>query len=292
MNLKTNLAAVCLAMATLTPGQSGAAVAGCDAQCLNTSAAQLTAALRTGRSRAGMISGDAEIRENGDVTAFAATIWRKVRKVRSEMTFTDPLTGNAIVRSGVELIDGKPAYLSTRLHRAASGRIVDIEIAADTGSMVVPGYVWNLDPMFTAPVPLAQRTERSAMEAIVGRYFNSLGTHVVVHADFDDALCDRFHSGTRITNVEARGIEGSGKRTCISANEGPRPWGPASEQRIPIIDVERGIAVGITLLRYPDEPGQPTMYVTEVFKIVGGKIVRIDNIGLKQGYRASLGFVH
>jgi hypothetical protein len=292
MGMKASLAAIGLALAAVPPSPVIAGAATCDAQCLDLSAAQLTAALRTGKLPAGAISRDAEIRENGQDVAFGATIWRKVRNVRSTMTFTDPLTGNAIVRSGVELADGKPAYLSTRLRRAPSGRIVDIEIAADTGPMVVADYVWNLDPIYGAPVALAQRSERSAIEAIIRRYFNALGTHQAVRKDIDDAACDRYHSGTRITNVAVNGIEGGAMRTCASAMEGALPWGPASEQRVPVIDVERGIAVGITLLHYPAEPGQPTMYVTEVFKIVAGRIVRIDNIGLKQGHRASLGFVH
>jgi hypothetical protein len=34
------------------------------------------------------------------------------------------------------------------------------------------------------------------------------------------------------------------------------------------------------------------MYVSEVFKVVGGRIVRIDNIGVMMKGVGSLGFVH
>jgi hypothetical protein len=34
------------------------------------------------------------------------------------------------------------------------------------------------------------------------------------------------------------------------------------------------------------------MYVSEVFKVVGGRIVRIDNIGLMMQGVTSLGFIH
>ncbi len=74
--------------------------------------------------------------------------------------------------------------------------------------------------------------------------------------------------------------------------EGDRPWGPATEQRFPVVDAERGIVFGVTLLHYLKTPDQRVMYVSEVFKVVGGKIVKIDNIGLMMRGVATLGFAH
>jgi hypothetical protein len=34
------------------------------------------------------------------------------------------------------------------------------------------------------------------------------------------------------------------------------------------------------------------MYVSEIFKVVGGRVVRIDNIGVMMQGVATLGFVH
>ena len=59
-----------------------------------------------------------------------------------------------------------------------------------------------------------------------------------------------------------------------------------------MIDEERGIVIGITLLHYLKSPRNSKMYVTEVFKIVKGKIVKIDNIGLMQDGISTLGFAH
>ena len=39
-------------------------------------------------------------------------------------------------------------------------------------------------------------------------------------------------------------------------------------------------------------PTPSQMYVSEVFKVVGGRIVRIDNIGVMMKGVSSLGFVH
>jgi hypothetical protein len=282
-----------IAMTGLTQAQPAvASAAPCDHACLNNLAENFADAAMRGKLRGLTVSPDVEIRENGAITTLAASAWPQVRSIRSRMVLADPLTGNVILRAGVEMKDGKPAYISMRLKRAASGRITDIEIASDMPERVLPAYVWNLDPLYTQILPEDQRTGRAAMEAIVRRYFHTLDTHEPIKADIDDEACDRFHSGTKITHVASNSVEGGGMRTCVSANEGARPWGPASEQRVPVIDVERGVAVGITLLHYPRLPGQPTMYVTEVFKIVKGRITRIDNIGLMQQSMESLGYVH
>lgn len=59
-----------------------------------------------------------------------------------------------------------------------------------------------------------------------------------------------------------------------------------------MVDPEHGIVVGITRLHYPKLPDQPVMYVSEVFKVVGGRIVKIDDIGLMLEGVTTLGFQH
>ena len=62
--------------------------------------------------------------------------------------------------------------------------------------------------------------------------------------------------------------------------------------RFPAIDAERGSVFGLTLLHYPNRPGPSQMYASEVFRVVGRKIVRIDNIGLMKPGVTTLGFIH
>ena len=64
-----------------------------------------------------------------------------------------------------------------------------------------------------------------------------------------------------------------------------------TEQRFPVIDPERGLVFAVTLLHYLTTPTPSQMYVSEVFKVVGGRIVRIDNIGLMTQGVSSLGFI-
>ena len=90
--------------------------------------------------------------------------------------------------------------------------------------------------------------------------------------------------------ILAGSSEPSAARTCFSSIGGNPPWGPAAEQRFPVIDPESGIVFGVTLLLYDD--GRQ-MYVSEVFRIVGGKIALIDNIGLMLDPPVeTLGFAH
>jgi hypothetical protein len=163
--------------------------------------------------------------------------------------FSDPVTGNVVSRDGVEMIDGKAAYISTRL-KVEAGGITEVEFSSDV-ARAKPAYVWNLPPLLTATVPEGERMTREALDALAHRYFQTLTDHKPVVADYDEARCNRFHSGNQITNVSRNMVEGEGARTCVTSNEGRKPWGPALEQRFPVIDVEHGIVNGMTLLMFP-----------------------------------------
>jgi hypothetical protein len=249
------------------------------------------ASMAAGQPGSVPLAPDAEVRENTKLVSLDETAWKHVRSVRSVVSFADPVTGNVVSRAGVELSDGKPGYLSTRLKVARARRITDVEISADTSTRVVGSYVWNLDPHLEAVLPADQRLSRVDLEALGRRYFHSLSTHHAVAADFD-AGCNRFHSGQQVTNVARNTVEGAGARTCASSLEGTPPWGPATEHRFPVVDPERGIVFGVALLHYPSLPNEPKMYVSELFKVVGGRIVKIDNIGLMMEGVETLGFTH
>lgn len=264
---------------------------GCDGTCLAQIMANFLAVMTRKSPGPLPLAAEAEIRENARRVALEETVWKRVKSIRSMLVFPDPVSGNVVSRAGVELADGRPGYVSTRLRVTPSRRITDVEISADISSRVVAAYVWNLDPLFTEALPAEQRMKREDLEALARRYFHSLSTHVAVAADFDER-CNRYHSGQQITNVARNTIEAGPPRTCASSLEGDPPWGPATEQRIPVIDPTRGIVVGITLLHYPRLPKQPKMYVSEVFKVISGRIVKIDNIGLMLEGVETLGFVH
>ena len=263
----------------------------CDRKCLSTAMDDFVKAITTGRAGSIAIADNAEVRENAAIVPIGNTTWARVKTVRSIFSIADVSTGNVVSRAGVELIDGTPGYLSTRLKVVQGGRVLDVEISADTSPRVVSSYVWKLDSWFTAVLPEDQRLSRVALEALARRYFHSLSTHHAVLTDFD-ANCNRYHSGQQVTNVARNTVEGGPPRTCAGSLEGNPPWGPATEQRFPVIDSERGLVFAVTLLHYLQAPAPSQMYVSEVFKVIGGRIVRIDNIGVMMKGVSSLGFVH
>jgi hypothetical protein len=265
--------------------------AACDQACLVGVMSDFVTATTTGKPTSVALGREAEVRENAKLVALDATAWNQVKAVRSIMTFADAVTGNVVSRAGVDLVDGKPGYISTRLKVVSGGRVTDVEISADTSPRVVSSYVWNLDAVYSTVLPGEQRMTRIALEALARRYFHSLSSHQAVAADFD-AGCNRFHSGQQITNAGGNTVEGGPPRTCAASLEGNPPWGPATDQRFPVIDPERGIVFGVALLHYLNRPTPSQMYVSEVFKVIGGRIVRIDNIGVMMPGVATLGFVH
>ena len=292
MNTQTILLASAFLASVAAPARTAAQPdSACDSSCLSSVMGAFLEDVANARADSVPLLPGAEIRENGRPVALAGTTWKSVKSVRSVLTFADAVTANVVSRAGVELSDGKPGYISTRLKVGVGRRITDVELSVDTSPRVVGSYVWKLDPQLAAVLPLEQRLSRVELEALGRRYFNSLSSHVAVRSDFDER-CNRFHSGQQITNVAGNSVEAGPPRTCAGALEGPVPWGPATEQRFPVIDPERGIVFGITLLHYPERPKQPRMYVSEVFKVVGGKIVAIDNIGLMLEGVAHLGFAH
>ena len=64
--------------------------------------------------------------------------------------------------------------------------------------------------------------------------------------------------------------------TKILVNLGPKPWGLATEVRIGLVDPERGIVIGYSILYYGNSDRR--MGINEVFKILDGRARMVDNI--------------
>jgi len=255
----------------------------CDRQCLLDASARYLDAVLTHRPDLVPMSSSAVVRENTRDVPLGTGVWRSVSAIRSQQVFADPLSGNVVARVGVQLDDGRVAYLSTRL-RIVGSVIVEVETSFDSGEQVVARNIVELDPVLSTIVPQEARASRAELERIGRSYFQALSDHKPVASDFD-ARCDRYHSGQRVTNNAMNSVEQAGPRTCVDSFAGP--WGPAIEHRFPVIDPERGVIVGYTLLLFPN--GQQ-MYVSEVFKVLDGRIRLIDNIGVMISGVETMGF--
>ena len=170
-----------------------------------------------------------------------------------------------------------------------AGKITEVEINFDDSPRVNLKNLVPYDPIFNTIVPPEARVTREQLERIITDYFQGLTDHKPVEADYDPR-CDRYHSGNRVTHNARNGVEESGDVGCYGSNLGPKPWGPATEVRIGLIDPERGIVIGYAILYYGDSPRR--MQINEIFKILDGRIRMVDNIGLMEEGITTSGFTH
>ena len=234
------------------------------------------------------LAAGANIRENTKAISLDASRWSTVKQIRSEGVYTDSVLGNVVEHVAAENDNKKLVYIGTRL-RVVDGKITEVEINFDDGPQVNAKNLVPYDPLFNTIVPEGERSTRAQLERIITSYFKGLTDHQPIEADYDPR-CDRYHSGNRVTHNARNGVENSGDVGCYESNLGPKPWGPATETRIALIDPERGIVVGYSILYYGDGPRR--MQINEVFKILDGRIRMVDNIGLMEEGITTSGFTH
>ena len=260
----------------------------CNRACLLEQAKQFNAAMLGHTPERIPLAKEVQIRENTKAIALSDSRWMGVTKILSEGVYADPVLGNVIEHVAAETSTGKPVYIGTRL-KVANGKITEVEINFDDGQRVNLKNLVPYDPIFNTIVPPEERATREQLERIITTYFKGLTDHQPVQADYDPR-CDRYHSGNRITHNPRNGVEDSnaGDIGCYESNLGPKPWGPATEVRIGLIDPERGIVIGYAILYYGDSPRR--MQINEVFKILDGRIRMVDNIGMMEEGITTSGF--
>ena len=265
-----------------------ASAAMCDRACLLRHAEQFNADMIAHTPNKIPLASAAQVRENTKAIALGESRWFGVKQIRSEGVYTDPVLGNVIEHVAAVTEAGKIVYIGTRL-KVVADKITEVEINFDDGPRVNAKNLIPYDPFFLTVVPESERSTRAQLEAVITRYFEGLTDHQPVQADYD-ARCDRYHSGNRVTHNSKNGVEESGDVGCYESNLGPKPWGPATETRIAVVDPERGIVIGYSVLYYGNSTRR--MQINEVFKILDGRIRMVDNIGLMEEGITTSGFTH
>ena len=265
-----------------------ASAATCDRACLLEQAKLFNTAMLAHSPDKISLAHDVQIRENTKAIALGDSRWMKVAKVLSQGVYADPNLESVIEHVTGQTADGKPVYIGTRL-KLSEGKIIEVEINFDDSPRVNLKNLLPYDPIFNTIVPLEARATRGQLERIITDYFQGLTDHKPVEADYDPR-CDRYHSGNRVTHNARNGVEESGDVGCYESNLGPKPWGPAKEVRIGLIDAKRGIVIGYAILYYGDSPRR--MQINEIFKILDGRIRMVDNIGLMEEGITTSGFTH
>ena len=258
----------------------------CERDCLLEDAKQFNANMLAHTPAKIPLAANANVRENTKAIALADSKWNGVRKILSEGVYTDPILGNVIEHVAAETSGGKVVYIGTRL-KVAEKKIKEVEINFNDGPRVNVKNLVPYDPFFNTIVPPEERSTRKELVRIITDYFKGLTDHNPIQADYDPR-CDRYHSGNRVTHNPKNGIEQSGDDGCYESNLGPKPWGPATEIRIGLVDPERGIVIGYAILYYGNSDRR--MQINEVFKILGGRLRMVDNIGLLEEGITTSGF--
>lgn len=275
--------AIAILTVASSPSMTAATVAPCDRNCLLAHATQFNAGMLAHTPAEIPLGPGAQIRENTKAIALADSRWFGVMRILSQGVYADAVLGNVIEHVAGETADGKTVYIGTRL-KLADGKITEVEINFDDRPNVNGRNLVPYDPVFNTLVPPDQRATREQLERIITSYFQGLTDHQPIEADYD-VRCDRYHSGNRVTHNARNGVENSGDVGCYESNLGPKPWGPATEVRIALVDPERGIVVGYAILHYAN--GR-RMQINEIFKILDGRIRLVDNIGLMgEGFETS-----
>jgi hypothetical protein len=277
-----------LAVLALFLSSIAASAAACNRTCLLEQAKQFNAAMLGHTPEKIPLAKGVQIRENTKAITLGDSRWMGVTKILSEGVYADPVLGNVIEHVAAETSAGKSVYIGTRL-KVADGKVTEVEINFDDGPTVNLKNLVPYDPIFNTIVPPEERATRERLAGIITTYFKGLTDHQPVEADYDPR-CDRYHSGNRITHNPRNGVENSnaGDIGCYESNLGPKPWGPATEVRIGLIDPERGIVVGYAILYYGDSPRR--MQINEVFKILDGRLRMVDNIGMMEDGITTSGF--
>ena len=258
----------------------------CDRTCLLEQAKQFNADMLAHTTGNIALAPNVQIRENTKAITLADSKWLGVKKILSAGVYADAVKGNVIEHVTAETSARKAVYIGTRL-KLAEGKITEIEINFDDRPDVNVKNLVPYDPIFNTIVPPEERATREQLERIITSYFQGLTDHKPIEAEYDPR-CDRYHSGNRVTHNARNGVENSGDVGCYESNLGPKPWGPATEVRIGLVDPERGIVIGYAILYYGDNPRR--MQINEIFKILNGRIRMVDNIGLMEEGITTSGF--
>lgn len=285
-NVAMKISGLAFAAMALFVLSNPAFAATCDRACLLEQAKQFDSAMLAHTTEKIRLAPDAQIRENTKAIALADGKWSNVKQILSEGVFADPIKGNVIEHVTGQTANGKIVYIGTRL-KVIDGKIKEVEINFDNSERVNVKNLVPYDPIFNTIVPPEERSTREQLQRIITSYFQGLTDHQPIQADYDPR-CDRYHSGNRVTHNSRNGVEESGDVGCYESNLGPKPWGPATEVRIGLIDPERGIVIGYAILYYGDSPRR--MQINEIFKILNCRIRMVDNIGLMEEGITTSGF--
>ncbi len=276
-------------VAPLAANVSRAATKACNSACLSQIMDNYLGHM-TKHDPAGLpLGANPNARQNAEPVRLGDGAWKSVSRIRAGESFTDPATG-AVVWEGAVDTDGHLGSLFVRL-KVEDGKITESEIffnGGEPGSNFDPTGLLEPDILYEATVPPARRSSREEIAKTVDGYMEAIGQHNGSLASVS-YRCDRYSAGSKFTsNPEKHPFDKEGG-TCQSSLD--RLTGQqVVDRRVPLMDVEKGIAVGIFIIPHGERPKPGATNVAEVFKIVDGKIRSIEEFAFGGKFPPSSGF--
>jgi len=287
--MRTPVLLLLLAALNAMPSAVRAASASCDEACMLAITAAYLDALTADQPSNAPLADRVRWTENGRDIAAGDGIWRTGKAWSYRHSFVDPVAGGIGVFGTVEEEGGKRAIVAVRL-KVAGRRITESEVMVSR-----EGDFSLFDTQATEPraifgriVAPEDRSSRAQLKAIAASYFRGISQVdapvVPFHPD-----CNRVENGVPTTNSPPR------MTNSCSGSLGRFPYMRQYRQtRYPVVDTRRGLVLAITAFDMPElhlktiVRGRPleispernhlprTMFLYELFKVEGGKIVQIE----------------
>jgi hypothetical protein len=292
----------------------------CSRQCLLALQNQVLQGMLSHRAAGLPLASNARIVENGTVVAPGQGVWLQLQSVGARLDVAD--SEGRGVATFAYANDGQPALLMLRL--ALSGRaITEIEIL--TAHKGESGWfprqeVSFWDPLYDSVLPPLLRSSRDQAARVADLYFEGIHEANGDIVPFDRS-CDRYENARKVTNRQDNGYVAYSCAGGLSSIKPTHDRG-LRERRYPIVDVERGLVVGIgfhessprgtspypadfdplNFTNYPDTsevtagratalpPRPQALYVADVFKIIAGKLRQNEVVMKNRPYGTRTGF--
>lgn len=286
------LASLAVAAGAWAAASGAQAASKCDEACLLLLAGQYMDALTANDPASVSFAANLRATENGVDTPPTAGIWKTGTGWTYRHTYVDATSGQigafATVREGPQAL----AMVAIRL-KVADRRISESELlVARKGdfSLFAPDWAVEPKPLFKEIVPSGRRATRAELAKIPMRYFNAIMQGKPELLDVHpDAV--RVENGYQTTSSPAR--------PSASISEGLRRlvyMSAVRQVRVPVIDVERGLVLGIVAFDLPKMEktimvrGKPvevtsgrhrlprTILLYELFKVENGLVTGVEAV--------------
>lgn len=250
----------------------GLSTSACDRACLTEFNTKYLEALVAHDATKLPASADVRFTENGKVLPLTQGLWSVAKSLRSyRQDFAEVPAGQTA--GFVALDDDKGVALLAFRLKVVERKVTEIETTVcrqGQATFFAPSSLTMRDPIYDMEVDPSQRLPRAKLIEVVDLYFQALESGDGSKIPFD-ANASRNENGS---------VTASGSRI---SNVSMFSYIDKVERRYALVDEERGNVLPWVLFQIPmGLGGSRTLHLAELFKVSGGKIMKIQAIMVNQ----------